>query len=204
MASNYTENYQLPIWAADDAFLRTEFNDAHEKIDGAIWEASRVVKLADVTLTEASDAIVLSLAGVDLTDYCRLELWVPRVVSSVNGSVYLRLNDLADNVYCTRSYTSVTDNFNSAMGTIGVTQTTDGQYVGSAMLTVNLFAGGLCGRVEASNAYTYQQEYRGGNGQTMWGIHPHHFALGDLTHLTVQGAGTLLAGSRAVVLGFRI
>ena len=36
MATNYTENYQLPIWAADDAFLRTEFNDAHEKIDGAI------------------------------------------------------------------------------------------------------------------------------------------------------------------------
>ena len=38
MASNYTENYQLPLWAADDAFLRTEFNDAHEKIDGALTE----------------------------------------------------------------------------------------------------------------------------------------------------------------------
>ena len=38
MASNYTENYQLPLWAADDAFLRTEFNDAHEKIDVALKE----------------------------------------------------------------------------------------------------------------------------------------------------------------------
>ena len=36
MASNYTENYQLPIWAADDAFLRTEFNDANQKIDAAL------------------------------------------------------------------------------------------------------------------------------------------------------------------------
>ena len=36
MASNYTENYQLPIWAADDAFLRTEFNEANEKIDAAL------------------------------------------------------------------------------------------------------------------------------------------------------------------------
>ena len=36
MATNYTENYQLPIWAADDAFLRTEFNEANEKIDAAL------------------------------------------------------------------------------------------------------------------------------------------------------------------------
>ena len=36
MATNYTENYQLPLWAADDSFLRTEFNDANQKIDGAI------------------------------------------------------------------------------------------------------------------------------------------------------------------------
>ena len=38
MAANYTTNYQLPIWAAGDAFLRTEFNDAHEKIEDALTE----------------------------------------------------------------------------------------------------------------------------------------------------------------------
>ena len=36
MATNYTENYQLPIWAADDAFLRSEFNDANQRIDAAL------------------------------------------------------------------------------------------------------------------------------------------------------------------------
>ena len=36
MASSYTTNYQLPIWAASDSFLRTEFNDANQKIDAAI------------------------------------------------------------------------------------------------------------------------------------------------------------------------
>lgn len=36
MASNYTTNYQLPIWAAEDSFLRTEFNDAMGKIETAI------------------------------------------------------------------------------------------------------------------------------------------------------------------------
>ena len=40
MASNYTENYQLPLWAANDAFLRTEFNDANQKIDAALASAS--------------------------------------------------------------------------------------------------------------------------------------------------------------------
>ena len=40
MASNYTENYQLPLWAADDAFLRTEFNDANQRIDAALASAS--------------------------------------------------------------------------------------------------------------------------------------------------------------------
>ena len=43
MASNYTENYQLPLWAADDAFLRTEFNDANQKIDAALGTIPKIV-----------------------------------------------------------------------------------------------------------------------------------------------------------------
>ena len=38
MASNYTTNYELPIWAADDAFLRTEFNDTNQKVEDALTE----------------------------------------------------------------------------------------------------------------------------------------------------------------------
>jgi hypothetical protein len=36
MSSNYTTNYNLPIWEKDDAFLRTEFNECNEKIDSAL------------------------------------------------------------------------------------------------------------------------------------------------------------------------
>ena len=36
MASNYTEHYQLPLWEPEDSFLREEFNETHEKIDGAL------------------------------------------------------------------------------------------------------------------------------------------------------------------------
>ena len=36
MASNYTEHYQLPIWAPEDSFLREEFNEINQKIDAEL------------------------------------------------------------------------------------------------------------------------------------------------------------------------
>ena len=36
MASSYTTNYELPLWEPQDSFLRTEFNEAHQKIDAAL------------------------------------------------------------------------------------------------------------------------------------------------------------------------
>ena len=43
MASNYTEHYQLPIWAPEDSFLRGEFNESHQKIDAALGAMPRIV-----------------------------------------------------------------------------------------------------------------------------------------------------------------
>ena len=43
MASNYTEHYQLPIWNPDDAFLREEFNESHQKIDTALAAKAKIV-----------------------------------------------------------------------------------------------------------------------------------------------------------------
>ena len=40
MASNYTTNYELPLWEPQDSFLRTEFNDANQKIDTALTAAN--------------------------------------------------------------------------------------------------------------------------------------------------------------------
>ena len=51
MASNYTTNYELPIWAAEDSFLRTEFNDANQKIDTAIKTIKEAVEARPVILT---------------------------------------------------------------------------------------------------------------------------------------------------------
>ena len=38
MASNYTSNYNLCQWEADDKVLRTEFNADNAKIDAALAE----------------------------------------------------------------------------------------------------------------------------------------------------------------------
>ena len=43
MASNYTTNYELPLWEPQDSFLRTEFNEAHQKIDAAIAGRAKIV-----------------------------------------------------------------------------------------------------------------------------------------------------------------
>lgn len=48
MASNYTTNYELPIWAAGDAFLREEFNDANQKIDGALAGKADTEAVAEI------------------------------------------------------------------------------------------------------------------------------------------------------------
>ena len=59
MASNYTTNYELPLWATDDAFLRTEFNDANQKIDGALAGKAGKTELAAVeTLAESKARII--------------------------------------------------------------------------------------------------------------------------------------------------
>ncbi len=39
MAGNYTEHYQLSQWQPQDRVLRTEFNQDHAKLDGAIAAA---------------------------------------------------------------------------------------------------------------------------------------------------------------------
>ena len=48
--ANYTAHYQLHQWEPEDSFLRTDFNEDHAKIDGALGgkaEQSAVDTLAE-------------------------------------------------------------------------------------------------------------------------------------------------------------
>ena len=43
MASNYTENYKLPLWEGGDSFVREEFNAANKTIDSALGALAQSV-----------------------------------------------------------------------------------------------------------------------------------------------------------------
>ena len=91
MASNYTTNYELPLWEPQDSFLRTEFNEAYQKIDAALDRAERWVKLHDITTTEDQNPLILDLSAQDLSGYVSLFLTAP-LRTTLNSRLYVRLN----------------------------------------------------------------------------------------------------------------
>ena len=94
MASNYTTNYELPIWAADDAFLRTRFNDANQKIDAALGMMP-YVKIRRMVTEMAQTQVDFDVSDIDFTDYLRVDLFF--LTSKDGGTVQLRLNGLTTN-----------------------------------------------------------------------------------------------------------
>lgn len=62
MASHYTSRYQLCQWAAEDAFLRAEFNGDNQKVEGALG------KLADRT-TEVEGQVARQLPPLQKSVY---------------------------------------------------------------------------------------------------------------------------------------
>ena len=80
MASNYTTNYALPLWEPQDSFLRTEFNEAHQKIDDALGamatkgEVTAQVGQAEEGLTGALSALTARVAALEgqLPDRARI------------------------------------------------------------------------------------------------------------------------------------
>ena len=140
MATNYTENYQLPLWAADDAFLRTEFNDAHEKIDAALASKAdaaavedRVKKLKSGTTTADANKISIDLAGIDLAQYRELKLYLTGSINS-NVELYMTLNNDQSSEY-------LTGNGSTAGTCIGLTSS----FQDCASLICKLFPTGLSG-----------------------------------------------------------
>ena len=63
MASNYTTNYELPLWEPQDSFLRTEFNEANQKIDAAIAAHAAALNAYGGTLTEVQASALRTASG---------------------------------------------------------------------------------------------------------------------------------------------
>ena len=68
MATNHTTNYQLNLWEPEDSFLREEFNENSQKIDGALAGLSKrsvLEELKCLTTTQAAAQIDFDCSGVD-------------------------------------------------------------------------------------------------------------------------------------------
>ena len=85
---NKTANYQLNQWQKSDRILMEDFNSDNRKIDTALKElkdAQTVVKLLDMTTTEARSELTLDLSSVDLTRYHKLDIWLMPNLSGSGG-----------------------------------------------------------------------------------------------------------------------
>ena len=85
-----TANYQLSQWDAEDRILREDFNRDNEKIDEAIDQANRMVRLLDVVTDSEAEQVDLDLTGFDAEQYTALKLYFQTTASSV----LVRINNL--------------------------------------------------------------------------------------------------------------
>ena len=92
---DYTQNLHLPQWVATDRIHHDDFNDAFGRIDtavaakannadlpAAIAAASPIVKLMDVTLTQAQTSVALDFSSIDLTQYAELKIHIRSIGDS--------------------------------------------------------------------------------------------------------------------------
>lgn len=204
MASGQTNNYELNQWSAGDPVLREEFNGDNARIEAALWENHRLNVLFDANLVSEESTIVIDLRQTKLTDYCFLELWAPTLLTGTSSSVAVRLNDIDDSVYYSKTYSSINDSSTNAITSFSTTQNEQGQYQSGGFIKINLFAHGLCGQTETQFSNYYSDEYRGINNKRMWGINPQYVSRETLTHLTISSSSPLLPGSRILLFGLRV
>ena len=201
---NYTENYQLPQWVETDRIMMEDFNEAMAKVESGITAATGKVVLSDITVQEETSQIVLDFQQVDLEQFYLLELWAPKLQATSSCNVTVRLNDIADSVYYSKTYSSISEDAISYMVSASLRERSTGIFAAGLMLTINLFDAMLCGRAEISNFYEYDGTYRGTNSKVMWGIHPNYITRETLTHLTIQSTAPLQPGCRIALLANRI
>jgi len=75
MSTSKTEHIQLNQWAAEDQFLREEFNEDNRKIDQALGQLC-YLKLLDVTTDAPAKQVDMDVSHIKFTDYWKLELFL--------------------------------------------------------------------------------------------------------------------------------
>lgn len=203
MASSQTSNYGLNQWTEEDRVLREEFNQDNAKIDAALDSANCKIKLHDLILERSTSQIDLSLNQVYLSDFLRLELWVPNLFSDNDGSVNIILNGIQDKIYYCRIASSTQDSNSTSLASASFCQTSDGRYSAGLHCLINLFDTGLCGTCESYNGYRYNQDIWGTENLLLWAVHWYHIHPKQLETISLISVNSMLPESQIILYGLR-
>ena len=90
-----TANYDLCQWDPEDRILREDFNRDNEKIDGAIHQANRVVRLMDVVTDKAATQVDLDVSEIDWNAYHSILLYsdMASTASGNDAGIYFKPNN---------------------------------------------------------------------------------------------------------------
>lgn len=106
--ATFTHNYQLHQWDPQDPFLRSDFNQDLQKIDGALGKIvadANFPKLLDLTLEQDSQKWDIDMSMIDLTQYQKLVIY-PHLTANVDQSAYMHINGLTSGYYGVGNNTS--------------------------------------------------------------------------------------------------
>ena len=212
---NYTEVYQLNQWESSDRILREDFNRDNanteagllaigQKLDAAKEQlatkaalaalqaqvdALPFAKLLDITTSEETSQVDIDVSGIDLSQFVYL-LIVPRLVTSDELAMYLRINDI-------EHYYDFSGSSNS--GRIADVES----YAGNCHSTLKLFG--------SDSGIVVVNEYADGknraNNSECGGMTPPYGSESNFSKLSFTGASdsqTIAAGGRIVIYGVRL
>jgi len=110
-STNQTGSLGLPQWEGADTVEHGDFNAAFAKIDEAIRQINEAIegrlrkKIKDVTITEETDFLQLTLSEEELEGVAELEL----IANLSSGMKQLKLNGKGGYTFTTTSKTSSSD-----------------------------------------------------------------------------------------------
>ena len=191
MASNYTTNYELPLWEPQDSFLRTEFNDANQKIDDALIQLS-YIQVAKATLETMGQTLTLDVSDIDFTKFLRVDLFLS-IGMGFNGNVDLRLNGITQN-HCVQAEgyggTSNGVTLHNDLGTL---------YGGNGL--ISFFTPRADGPVGCA-FFSCTANSTSGNWQSTTSLST-QVTWGELTSFDFHASQNLPAGTQAILCGVR-
>lgn len=159
MATNHTQHYALSQWEPQDAFVRTEFNEDHQKIDAALAGLER-------DKAPRTDVTALSSSKADQTEVSRLQTQVSALSTQVDLRCHAKAGvytgDGSSSQFIDVGFPVIAVLLENAMGSRN-SSSNSGTSGGLAVRGGSIYHGVTLASVSGTGFYVYNGgEYQGG------------------------------------------